>query len=149
MGATVSLSSTTLALDVGATTSPIKVASTSGMFPGLRLFIDGEVMTVVSLAVDPWVNVRRGSDGTAALPHSALGTIYIARGDQLYAADPVGAPPIAIAVSPWINVTNGKVWFSQGDTQNLATRWWQVQTTTHDYGGLGVRTTTVDLTSST
>lgn len=149
MGATVTLASTSLAQQMGASDSRIKVASTSGMQPGLRLFVDGEVLTIVSLAPDPWVNVMRGRDGTAAMPHNYASTVWIARADQLYESDPVGAPPAAFPVSPYINVRNGKVWFAQGDAQNPAIRWWQAQATTYDYGALGVRTSVTSPTSST
>jgi len=150
MPATVTLSSTTLAQDIDHAVGLIKVASTSGMLPKMRLFCDGEVMTVVSLSdTDPWVNVLRGSDGSPARSHSAGSTIYIARGDQLYSTDPVGEPYVAIPVSPHINVLNGKVWFAQGDPVAPGTRWWQAQTTTYDVGALGVRTQVVSPTSST
>ena len=151
MPATVTLASTTLSVPCGSSDGVIKVASTSGLTPGTRLFLDGELMTVVSLGVDPWVNVQRGRDGTAALPHDGGGTIYIGRADQFYEADPIGSPSEAIAVSPWINARNGSVWFAQGDSvpTGTAVRWWQKQTATYSFGPLGVRTVTLDPTSST
>lgn len=149
MGATVTLSTTTLSQSVSSGDGQIKVASTTGMTSGKRLFIDGEVMTVVSLAVDPWVNVLRGRDGTSATAHSGGVTVYIARADQLYDVDPIGAPDVTFPVSPYINVRTGKVYFAQGDATNPSIRWWQAQTTTYDVGALGVRTTVVSPTSST
>lgn len=149
MGATVTLSSTTLAQAVNSGDGLIKVTSTAGMTTGMRLFIDRELMTVLSLGVNPWVNVLRGRDGTAASAHNSLATIWIGRADQFYADDPIGAPAPAFSVSPYINVNNGKVWFAQGDALSPAVRWWQAQTTTYDVGALGIRTTVVSPTSST
>jgi hypothetical protein len=151
MPATVTLSTTTLQQTAGASDSQIKVESTSGMFPGTRLWIDRELMTVVSLGVSPWVNVLRGVDGTSAQAHSSLSTVTIGRGDQFYSIDPVGRPFDAISVSPYINVLTGDVWLAQGDAQpdGTAVRWWQKVTTTYGVGALGVRTTTQDPTAST
>ena len=151
MPATVTLSTTTLTESVGASVQQIKVASTSGLTPGLRLFIGGELMEVVSLGIDTWVNVLRGRDGTPGAAHDSGMTIYIGRADQFYAFDPVGSPPSAIAVSPYINVTTGTIWFARGDTLPgvQAKRWWQKQTVTYSSGALGVRLETLDPTAST
>jgi hypothetical protein len=151
MPATVTLSTTTLLEGVGAGDRQVRVASTSGLTPGKRLFFSSELATVVSLGVGTWVNVLRGVDGTAAQPHDAGETIIIGRADQFYGSDPVGAPPEAIPVSPYVNVINGSVWFAQGDTlpTGQALRWWQKQSATYGVGALGVRTVTLDPTSST
>lgn len=150
MPATVTLSTTTLAAPVGPSDGAVKLTSTSGVYPGYRLFVNGELMDVISLGVDPWVNVRRGVDGTKGLDHPSLATVYIGQASQFYAKDPVGRPPNAIPVSPHINVITGAVWFAQGDTvQADSNRWWQKQTTTYGEGPLGVITTTYDPTAST
>lgn len=151
MPATVTLSTTTLTESVGASVQQIKVASTSGLTPGLRLFVGGELMEVVGLGIDTWVDVLRGRDGTAGVAHDSGMTIYIGRADQFYSFDPVGSPPNAIPVSPYINITTGAVWFARGDTLpgEHARRWWQRQTTTHSTGALGVRVETLDPTAST
>lgn len=151
MPATTTLSTTTLSVHVDRSGDLVKLASTSGVYPGYRLFLDGESMEVVSLEVDPWVRVRRGVDGTNGVPHVAPSTVYIAQPHQLYQKDPTGRPPAVIEVSPWINVINGKIWFSQGDAlpESTSNRWWQEQTATYSQGPLGVRTTTLDPASST
>ena len=151
MPATVTLSSTTLSTAAGASDRQIKVASTSGLTPGTRLFIAGELLEVVSLGIDPWVNVLRGRDGTAGAPHDSGILIYIGRADQFYGVGPTGVPDEAIAVSPYINVTNGTVWFAQGNTlpEGQSKRWWQKQTTSYSTGALGVRVETLDPTAST
>ncbi|HEX6038913.1 hypothetical protein [Longimicrobium sp.] len=149
MPATVTLSTTELVEAVGPSDGAVKLASTSGLFAGYRLFLEGESMEVISLGVDSWVNVRRGVDGTKGVPHASGGTIYIGQPHQFYSQDPTGRPPAVIPVSPYINVVNGSLWFAQGDALPTATRWWQRQTTTHGVGALGVRTTTLDPTSST
>jgi hypothetical protein len=151
MPATVTLSETTLAASVGSSARQVKVTSTSGLTPGLQLFLDGELMEVVSLGIDPWVNVLRGRGGTAAVAHDSGVTIYSGRADQFYDSDPVGAPENAIPVSPYINVRDGNVWFALGDTLpgENARRWWQKQTISFDDGALGVRVRTADPTAST
>jgi hypothetical protein len=150
MPATVTLSSTTLAQGAGASDSQIKVSSTSGLIPGKRLFVDGELMAVVSLGVSPWVNVRRGVDGTAAAAHPQMSTAWIGGADQFYGTDPVGAPAPEIPVSPYINAVNGSVWFARGDAgpQGISVRWWQKQDTEHAVGPLGIRTKTSSPTAS-
>jgi hypothetical protein len=151
MPATVTLASTTLTNRVLLTDTQVKVGSTSGLYPKTRMYADTEMMEVVSLGPDPWVNVRRGVDGTSATEHSPGATVTIGAANQFYTQDPQGAPNDAVLVSPYINVRTGTMWYSQGDflPDGLAVRWWQAQTTTHDIGPLGVRTTTQDPTSST
>jgi hypothetical protein len=145
--ATVTLSTTTLAQSVGSGDRQVKVLSTSGLIPGLRLFVDGELMTVVSLGIDSWVNVLRGVDGSAAQAHSSGNTIFIGRGDQFYSSDPTGEPPAAVPVDPYINVINGAVFYAQGDS--LTKRWWQKRTTTYEIGALGIPHEVNDPASST
>jgi len=151
MPATVTLATTTLALSVGASDRQIKPSSTSGLTPGIQLFIRGELVEVVSLGIDSWVKVLRGRGGTASVPHDSGSTIYIGRADQFYDADPVGSPPNAILVSPHISLSTGDIWFARGDTLpgEHAKRWWQKQTTTFSEGALGVAIETKDPTAST
>lgn len=151
MPATVTLPTTTLAATVGASDVLVKLASTSGVYPGLCLFVDGELMLVQGLDVDPWVRVKRGVGAGQANGHVSLLTVYIGRPDQFYLIDPVGRPPAVIPVSPYINTRNGTVWFAQGDAfpPNIANRWWQKQTTTYGQTDFGVRTVTTDVSSST
>ena len=151
MAATTTLSTTTLQSNLGATDAQIKVGSTSGLTAGTRLWVDRELMSVVSLGIDPWVNVLRGVDGTAAAPHNSSSTITIGRADQFYAVDPTGRPNDAILVSPYINILNGNVWYARGDNlpPGEGERFWQLQTTTYGTGGLGQVTTTLDPTVST
>jgi len=149
MPATETLSSTTLAVDCAASDTQIKVASTSGLAAGIHLYCDGELMRVVSLGVDPWVNVQRGVSASAARHHEPSATIYIGRADQFYEQDPSGSPHEVIPVSPYINTANGTVWFAQGDPLRGQYRWWQKQTATYSQGPLGVRVVTLDPTSST
>ena len=151
MPATTTLSSTTLQASVGRSDRQVLVASTSGLAAGVRLWVDSELMSVVGLGVGNWVYVRRGVDGTAGAHHDSSATITIGRADQFYDHDPVGAPPEAIPVSPYINVINGTVWYAQGDAEpaGFTQRWWQKQAVTYGTGALGVRTTTLEPTSST
>ena len=151
MPATVTLAVTSLSLPVGPSDGQFKLASTTGIVPGLFLWLDKELVRVLSLGINPWVNVIRGQGGTGGIPHASSVAVYIGRGDQFYSKDPVGRPPEAIHVSPWINTRNGKVWFAQGDTEppGVADRWWQEEAVTYDVGALGVRTRTSTPTSST
>ncbi len=115
------------------------------------MFVDGELMTIVRIDVDPWVVVLRGVGGSKQIPHSSGQTVYLGRGDQFYDYDPVGRPNENILVSPWINTINGNVWFAQGDNDpsGVADRWWELQSTRYDQGPLGVRVKTVDPIVST
>ena len=151
MPATVTLSTTALAAEAAPSDRQVKVVSTSGLATGTRLFVDSEMMTVVGLGVDTWVNVLRGVDGTAAQLHDAGATAWIGRADQFFSSDPVGAPKVAILVSPHINTSNGSVWFALGDDapEGQTNRWWQKQSTTHSIGALGVNAVSIDPQSST
>jgi hypothetical protein len=155
MPATVTLASATLASPITATDRLIKVDTTAGMVSGTRLFIPGpdrELMTVVGLGPDPWVNVIRGVDGTCASPHVSGATLIVGRPDQFYSSDPVGRPEGSVLVSPYCNVLTGDLWYAQGDSSAAAgeaNRWWQKATTVYDVGPLGVRTVTQSPTSST
>jgi hypothetical protein len=151
MPASTTLSTTTFTKPVGRSDSQVRVASTSGITAGMRLFVDRESMSVVSLGVSTLVNVRRGVDGTLARDHDTAVPVYIATGEQLFEYDPQGWPAEAIMVSPHINVRTGDVWFARGDVMPTGQehRWWQKQTITRGIGALGIRTETGDPTSST
>lgn len=147
MPATVTLSTTTLTGELDRSQGTVQLASTSGVVKGTRLYVDGEMMEAISVGVDG-TKVRRGVDGTAGVPHASGVTVYIGEAHQFFQKDPVGRPPAELHVSPHINVVNGTVWFAQGDASNTSARWWQKQTTTYGVGALGVRTATVDLSTS-
>lgn len=149
MPATYTLSTTSFLIPVSQGATQVKVASTSGLTPGVRLFADKEMMQVVSLGVSTLVNVKRGVDGTAAAPHGSDVTVYIGTGDQFFAYDPVGQPPPIVLVSPHINVRTGDVWFAQGDDLTSGQRYWQKQSVARAVGPLGVLTATPDVTAST
>lgn len=151
MPATVTLSSTTLLQNVDGGARSVKLESTSGVLPGKRLYCEGELMTVQSLGVGTNVNVTRGQDGTAGVPHSSTATVYIGAADHFYSKDPSGRPTAAVPVSPYINAINGTIWFAQGDVlpTGESYRWWQRVDTTYGVGPLGVRTQELDPTSGT
>jgi hypothetical protein len=151
MPATVTLSSTTITEGVDASATRIKVASTTGLVYGVRLYIDGELMSVQRLDVDPWVIVTRGVDGSRASAHSDDSVVYIGRADQFYDRPPIGRPDAAVLVSPYIDVVNGNVYFAQGDVtpSGSAVRWWQIQTNTRNPQPLGVIPSVLNLTSGT
>ena len=154
MPATVTLSTTTLTFQVEPLETEVTLASVSGVLPGMRLFVDKELMAVTDL-VDGTsrVQVRRGVDGTPATRHSSSATVTLGDSDQFYAQDPVGVPDSAFPVSPYINALNGKVFFAQGDVAQFqgqpVNRWWQEVTTTYGQGALGVRYSESNPTSST
>lgn len=159
MAATVTLSSTTLAAAVMADDDRVKLDSTSGVLPGLSLYVQdaagrGEQMSVLSVA-GSFVKVIRGVGATKTGAHAPGLTVWVARPDQLYVQDPSGEPADSVLVSPYINTKTGDVFFAQGDalpvqgTTALTARWWQKQTTVFDVGALGVRTTVLSPTSST
>ena len=152
MASTVTLATTTLTNRVDAKDNELVLASYSGIYPGLRLFIDKELMNVESVRPDSrGVRVRRGHGGTAAVPHSSSAVVTIGTADQFYMTDPVGAPGESTPVAPYINVLNGKVFYAQGDAQptGLTFRWWQEVTTTYSTGPFGVRVSESSPSSST
>lgn len=153
MPATVTLSTTTLTKGLDARSGSVFVASTSGLFPGTRLYADGELMAVNRVVSSTEADVRRGVDGTSGMPHSSSAVVTIGSADQFYSSDPVGAPASAIPVSPYINAIGGKVFYAQGDVAQRpgqeVNRWWQDVTTAYGIGALGVRTVVSDPTSST
>lgn len=158
MPATVTLATTTLGQLVHPHEDRIKLASTSGVVIGTRLYCDRELMRVIGVGgafPDPWVQVSRGVDGTRTTAHSPGATVYVGRADQFYASDPQGEPPDAIPVDPYINVMTGDVWLAQGDAgpvdgiRPIATRMWVKQSTVLAAGALGAATVTSSPTSST
>lgn len=146
MPATVTLAQTALLLRIRPEDRAVCVASVTNIAPGLQLWVDQELMGVVSLGLPStggtMVNVLRGRAGTASAYHSNGAVVFIGRGDQFYAVDPKGAPIDNIPVSPYINTTNGTMWLAEGDEIPGTTRWWQPVTQSYDFGALGVRTTT-------
>lgn len=150
MQATVSLATTALAADVGAGDTLWTLTSTSGVTPGVRLFVGRELVAVDRLTgIGTQVIVRRGIDGSLATPHVTADTVYIGRGDQFYSVDPFGQPPNPIAVYPYINVVTGTLWGVQGDDvgAGAAARTWAPITTTQSIGALGVRVNTTTVPS--
>lgn len=150
MVATVTLATTALAADVNASDALWTLSSTSGITPGVQLFVGRELVAVDRLTgVGNQVIVRRAISGTPATAHSTADTIYIGRGDQFASVNPFGVPPNPIAVYPYINVTNGTLWTVQGDDVGAGTsaRTWQQITTTQSIGALGVRVTTTTVPS--
>ena len=152
MPASVTLPTTTLTLWIGPQNHTLKLASGSGVTPGLCLWIDRELMSVTSLPDSNGnVRVRRGVGGTAPSEHSSTALVTIGRPDQFYTVDPFGSPGSVIAVSPYINTLNGKVWYAQGDALplNSTVRYWQEVTGTYGTASLGILTQTTSPTSST
>lgn len=152
MPASVTLPTTTLTFWIGPQDLSLKLASGSGVRPGLCLWIDRELMTVVALPdANNIVKIKRGQGGTAPSEHSSTALVTIGRPDQFYTTDPVGAPGTVIAVSPYINTFNGKVWYAQGDAlpNNQTVRWWQEVTGSYGTSSLGILTQTSSPTSST
>ena len=154
MPATVTLSTTTLTFQVEPLDTEVTLASVSGVLPGMRLFVDKELMAVDALiSGTSRVKVRRGVDGTPATRHYSSATVTLGNADQFYFQDPVGVPASAFPVSPYINAQNGKIFYAQGDVAQFhgqsVNRWWQEVTTTYGTGALGVRYTEANPTSST
>lgn len=143
MAALATLATTTLSQLVGPSDQTFKLASTSGITPGTRLYLDRELTSVVSVG-DGLVTVRRGVDGTAGARHGYNTLITIGRADQFFEVDPLGLPPNELPVTPYINVLTGVVWVATGDEQGpgVSGRLWQQSTTTSTIGSLGVRVTT-------
>lgn len=145
MAALATLATTTLSTDVEPNDSAVILASLTGITPGLRLYVDMELMGVLSIGIGTTVNVLRGVDGTATTRHASSRTVTIGRADQFYDRDPIGPPPAQVLVSPWINVLTGAQWTAQGDETgaDAAARWWARSEHTRGVGPLGIVTDTV------
>jgi hypothetical protein len=137
----VTLATTTLAASIDPSDPAVTLVSASGVVPGMRLYIDRELMVVLRVS-GTIVSVSRGHGGTATTPHGASTLVTLGTPDQFYMQDPVGPPPADVLVTPWINVVNGTQWVAQGDETgpNQSIRWWAPLQVTHDVGALGVRT---------
>lgn len=147
MPATVTLSTTSLAAPCAVNDTQILPASLTGVVPGVCLYVDRELLQVVDPALPGgWVKVLRGRFGTATSPHGTNSVVTIARPDQFYDLDPVGAPPVAVPVQPWINLRNGNIWVPQGDEEGpgINARYWRLITTTYAILGLGYRSNTTN-----
>ena len=140
MAALATLTTTTLRTAVSSSESSLCLTSTAGVLPGLYLYLDQELVKVVSLGLNTCVNVRRGADGTSGAAHASGVTVTLGRGDQFYLSNPVGTPPTEVLVTPWINVLTGEQWTPQGDeTGPNVARWWAKTEVTRGIGPLGVR----------
>lgn len=141
MPAATTLSTTTLVYYIDSNAHEVKLTSGTGITPGLYLWIDRELLKVMSLPdSNNIVSVKRGIEGTAPSRHMSSALVTIGRPDQFYSHDPYGSPPPVVLVSPYINILNGKVWLAQGDPNpDFATaRWWQEVTNTYPFGSLGI-----------
>ncbi len=98
MPATETLASTTLSASLGASGGRVSLASMAGILPGMRLYVEGELMAVILCNGE--CSVTRGVDGTASVAHTSGATVYFGRADQFYQGPPMGAPPAAVLVSP-------------------------------------------------
>ena len=129
MAATVTLATTTLSATVSATDSIWTVASTSGIVPGIHLFVDRELVKCDRPGgTANTVVVLRGRGASASTAHISGATITLGRGDQFYESDPVGPPPNPVPVSPYINTATGVIWAVAGDVDGSTTaaRFWAV-----------------------
>jgi hypothetical protein len=144
--ATDTLATVTLNATVVASERHWTLSSTSGISPGVRLYVGQELAAVeqVDQPVSGVVVVRRGVDGTIATAHPSGSTLYVGRGDQFYQSDPMGTPPNPIRVYPYINAISGVLWGVTGDEAgpNTAARVWTAITSVPGVGPLGVRTIT-------
>lgn len=142
--ATTTLSTTTLTARVGPGDPQLILASLTGVAPGICLYIDTELCRVQTLTgVGNGIVARRGVEGTTSSVHASGATVTIGRGDQFYAADPVGVPPSPPAVLPYINVINGTTWQPVGDEvgASVDARTWQKQIAVTSAGALGANVT--------
>lgn len=148
--ATYLLTSTTFTQPVAASDSQVVLASTSGITPGVALFVNREQLIVERLTgIGNAAVVRRGQNGTETRAHSTGDTVWIGSPDWFYTSDPQGNAPNPVRVSPHINILTGDVWYVQGDEEGAGTflRTWQKATTTQTIGALGVRVTTTTVPS--
>lgn len=139
MAATFSLTGLRLTRGVDEREPVVSVTSTSGLAPGIRLFVDKEMLSVVSLGPDG-VRCLRGVDGTRATHHDSGAIGVFGAADLFFTYDPQGAPGEVVLVYPHINIRTGDAWFPQGDEApaGKAYRWWQKAEITYSQGALGI-----------
>lgn len=112
------ISNTTLAAAVSQTATTVTLTSASASSgssfgapsAGQCLFVDRELMTIVSMA-STVATVRRGL--TNGSPHASGATVFTAPCAMFKTADPVpsGNVDCTMQPGPWINVNNGNMWF--------------------------------------
>jgi hypothetical protein len=137
MAALATLAVTALDKECQSDSPDVLLASTSGLVPGTRLYVDRELMAVVAIGIGKNVKVTRGVDGTSTARHSGGTMVVVGRGDQFYTTDPPPASAYQPAVNPWINILTGKVWVLQGEEEGIDRQWWQEVTVSHERGVLG------------
>ena len=138
MAALATLSATILARECGVNDPAVLLASTTGIVPGTRLYVDKELMAVISLGLGTSVNVRRGDGGTATARHAPEALCVMGRADQFYEFDPPLSTANEPLVNPWINVVSGRVWLQQGEELGNNRQYWQEVTMAHRTGALGL-----------
>jgi hypothetical protein len=111
--------------------------SISGVLPKTCLYVDRELMSVISLGVGKEVNVRRGVAGTGASKHSPATYVVTGRQDQFRSSDPLGSPSNEAPIQPWINVETGRIWLQEGDELGNNLHYWQEVSLSHVAGVLG------------
>lgn len=120
----ITLATTTTTADIAANDTRIYLASVSGITSttvraGLCLFINAELMLIISAPIGLSVGVTRGFGGSGSTTHASGSTAYIGTPIQFYTVDPIGVPPTSPAVTPWINTANGNIWTVSGNAWTL------------------------------
>ncbi len=148
MGASETLSTVTLAQEVDANALEVRLVSSEGLTPGLRLYFDRELMEITFLHDSGRVTVRRGSDATFGAAHASGIDGFVGRADQFFSSDPLGIPAQSVSVTPYINAISGTVWLNQGDDARvIGDRWWQKVTPVYAIDALGIRRSASSVTS--
>lgn len=122
LGQTNTLFGTTLSAAITNSQNSFSVASVAHIVPTTNtyntdLFVDAELMVVVSQPSGTTVNVLRGQGGTKATAHVASSVVIIGKPAWFYAFDPQGACTAASTlVGPVVNYKNGQQWICSTKT---------------------------------
>ena len=136
----------TLLTSVGEGDTSVNLSSVVGIIPGYHcIFVDDELIKIVSFGLGTSVNGIRGIEGTTNERHGSGSAVYIGPAHYFNYRDPNGIPGRPPLTNPWINLLNGNVWFAEGDESgpNVDARRWVLQTTMLGAGPLGINSVTL------
>jgi hypothetical protein len=131
------LTSTTTAAAVTASTTLVQVASTTGINVNpnagynTAIYVDQELMTVIGINQTAAgtnglvLTVARGQSGTRAAAHLSGAMVLAGRPQWFYPVDPpMGSCVLAnVVVTPWVNTRNGAQWTCSAATLTWAPGW--------------------------
>ena len=137
-GQTVTLTTTTLSAALAATDKVVCLTSATGVVVrgvgvnGSKIYVDQELLTVVSTAAEYGSTCYNVNRGDRPVGHAILAPVYIGAANNFYTYSPSGTCTTAgMAVRPWINVSSGAIsdcpstkWIRIGGPDQAVTAQW-------------------------